>query len=131
MHNFPVESPGGTVVSKGDVFPISGQNICGYLHHTKVRDGQGTKPLVTIAVKTKWKMKKRYYRYYTHTSWSPCKYLSLLQQHFLGMYVVVDYHDTVGAHHQRVRLSVFPLQFFEKHMGRVWTPQTQQTADKG
>lgn len=35
MDYFPVESPGSTVVSKGDVFPISGQNICGYLHCTQ------------------------------------------------------------------------------------------------
>lgn len=66
---------------------------------------------------------------YTHSSRSPCKYLSLLQQDFFGVCVLVDNDDTVGAHHQRVGLSIFLLQFFEKHMRRLWTSQTQQTAD--
>lgn len=67
---------------------------------------------------------------HTHSSGSSCKYLSLLQQDFFGMCVLVDNDDTVGAHHQRVRLSVFLLQFFKKHMGRVRASQTQQTADQ-
>lgn len=40
---FPVESPGGAVVPKGNVFTISSQDIGSHLHHTQDRDGQGTK----------------------------------------------------------------------------------------
>lgn len=40
MDYFPMESPGSAVVSKCNVFPISGQNICGYLHHTQDRNGK-------------------------------------------------------------------------------------------
>lgn len=67
----------------------------------------------------------------THTPGSPCKNLPLLQQHFLGVSVVVNNDDTVGAHHQGVRLSIFVLQLFKKHMGRFGAPQAQQAANQG
>ncbi len=70
-------------------------------------------------------------RSYTHSSGSACKYLPFLQQDLFGMCVLVDDDDAVGAHHQRVHLSVFLLQFFEKHMRRMWAAQTQQAADEG
>lgn len=41
MDYFPVKSPGSAIVSKCNVFPISGQNICRHLHHTQDRDGKG------------------------------------------------------------------------------------------
>lgn len=66
---------------------------------------------------------------YTHSSGSSCKCLPFLQQDLFGMCVLVDNDDAVGAHHQRVRLSVFLLQFFEMHVRRVRASQTQQTAD--
>lgn len=66
----------------------------------------------------------------THCSWSSCKYLPLPQQDLLGVHVLVDYDDAVGAHHQRVRRPVFPLQVFEEHMRSVRAPQTQQAADE-
>lgn len=67
----------------------------------------------------------------THTPGSACKHLPLLQQHFPGVSVVVDHDDTVGAHHQGVGLSIFALQRFEKHMGRVGAPQTEHAANQG
>lgn len=68
---------------------------------------------------------------YTHGSGSSCKCLSLLQQDLFCMCVLVDNDDVVGAHLQRVRLSVLLLQFFEMHVRRVRASQTQQTADHG
>lgn len=67
----------------------------------------------------------------THSSGSSCKYLSLLQQDLFGVCMLVDNDNVVGAHHQRVRLPVLLLQFFEMHVRRVRASQTQQTADHG
>lgn len=76
-------------------------------------------------------MMKTLKRRCAHSSRSPCEHLSLLQQDLFGVSVLVDDDDGVGAHHQGVRVSVFPLQHLEEHMGRVRASQTQQTADQG
>lgn len=120
---FPVEPPGSTVVSKGDVFPIFGQNVCGYLHTT--RETERDKTWMIAAAAKKWRMR----RGLTHISGPPCKDLSLLHEHFFGVSVVVDDDDAVGAPHQRVRRPVLLLQILEKHMGRERATQAQQTAD--
>lgn len=67
----------------------------------------------------------------THSPGSACEHLALLQQHLLGVSVVVDHDDSVGAHHEGVSLSVFALQRFEEHMWRVGAPQAEHAANQG
>lgn len=102
-----MESPGGTVVSKSDVFPISAQNICGNLHqHITGMDGRERKVRDCCNNREdKGDLRIKY----THTSASPCKDLSFFQQHFFCMYVMVDDDETVRAHHQRIRRPILPL----------------------
>lgn len=104
----PVELPRSTVVSKCNVLPIFSQNICSYLHHK--HDMNGNQP------KKQPNRTGHLGESYTHSSRSSCKRLSLLEQDFFGVHMMVDDNHAVGAHHQRVCLSVFYLQFFEKHM---------------
>lgn len=58
MHYFPVEPPGSTVVSKCNVLPISGQNICGQLFHEHNKDRKQRKQqqiLPLLKRKTQWR----------------------------------------------------------------------------
>lgn len=67
----------------------------------------------------------------THSPGSACEHLPLLQQHLLGVSVVVDHDDLVGAHHQGVGVSVLALQCFEEQVWRVEAPQAEHAAYQG
>lgn len=82
---------------------------------------------MSAAARRRWKLLDEV----THSPGPACKHLPLLQQHLPGVSVVVDHDDTVGAHHQGVRLSIFALQRFEEHVGRVGAPQTEHAANQG
>lgn len=66
------------------------------------------------SVMTAEKEKKTLEKIFTHSSGSSCKYFPFLQENFFGVFVVIHNDGSLGAQHQRVSLSVFPLQLFEE-----------------
>lgn len=126
MDHLAVEPPGGAIVAKSNVLAISGQDVCGDLEVREVRTGEGRRGECSWG-QQKWTVKDGV----THGSGSARKHLPLLQQHLLGVKVVVDHDDPVGAHHQGVGGSVLALQRFEEHMRRVGAPQAEHAANQG